>query len=84
MTAKFVSVPLDGHRALLAERDRLKAERAELAKALTTLATCEAAYRELYETEGDSAIHTGHAWDHMRHAGDQARAILAKCAKETA
>jgi hypothetical protein len=61
-----------------AERDRLRAEKAELVAVLKELADYEQRYRASHDQRGSGHIQTGRLWDAMRRAGDHARAALAK------
>lgn len=58
---------------------QLRAENAELLSALKELEHAENRYRADHDVMGDGSIEAGRSWDHMRHSGDRARTLLAKC-----
>lgn len=67
---------------LARERDEVRADAARLLEALEVLSTAERHYRDMYQCHGGQALDTGRAWDMLRKAGIEARAVLAKV-KET-
>lgn len=60
------------------EIEDLRAAKAELVDALNVLQANESVYREVHDLKGAGDMATGRAWDCMRHAGDKARALVAK------
>lgn len=62
---------------LEAERDAVLVREAALRDGLDRLQCMERVYRERHDFHGDGHLETGRAWDHMRRAGDIARATLA-------
>ncbi len=62
--------------ATLASLARAEADRRRLEELLSDLAAKEAAYRLAHDTHGDGHIEAGLAWDHLRRAGNRARAAI--------
>lgn len=61
-----------------AEIRLLQSKLDEAIAALKELEKAEQTYRLNHDTKGDSSLDSGRAWDHMRHAGNKARALLKK------
>lgn len=66
----------EGVDVLLCEIDHWKTRADEAARLLATLAEDEKQYRHNHDHYGPSDLRTGNSWDHMRRAGDKARAFL--------